>query len=218
MQSKPYLLVLEDCSITGFTIKEMLKDYVECIVVSSVAQAFESLEYLTCVGAFIDVNLPDGSGLFVLSYIRNVFPDMFTAVVTADDSIQCSADALSLGADAVVLKPLDAEKLKYTLTSLLSRQASIVNSPVVGSVFPGSVASNFDRIRLSMAEMYVSQLSASYDVDVEDASLEAYEKKYIVDVLQKNKWNVAQASVVLKVSAATIYRKLKKWKIPTLVG
>ena len=47
----------------------------------------------------------------------------------------------------------------------------------------------------------------------EDISLDELEKKYIKRILDKTGWNVKEACEILKISKATIYRKIEQYKL-----
>jgi DNA-binding NtrC family response regulator len=62
---------------------------------------------------FVDVNLPDGSGLDLLPS-----PDAPTVIVTGDPSLFVADEALRLGAWDCLAKPVDRLRVRMTLAAL----------------------------------------------------------------------------------------------------
>jgi len=59
----------------------------------------------------LDVNLPDGTGIDLLKWAKNAFPDMMFLIITAQGRIKDAVSALKLGAYDYLEKPLDMEDL-----------------------------------------------------------------------------------------------------------
>ncbi len=89
----------------------------EGLVTASAATRQEAQDELAKGGVdvlFVDVNLPDGSGLDLLPR-----PDAPTViVVTAEPSLSVADEALSLGAWDCLAKPVDRMRVRMTLASL----------------------------------------------------------------------------------------------------
>ena len=66
---------------------------------------------------FVDVNLPDGSGLDLLPR-----PEPPVVVVTGEPSLSLADEALSLGARDCLAKPIDRLRVRMTLASLAREQ------------------------------------------------------------------------------------------------
>ena len=66
---------------------------------------------------FVDVNLPDGSGLDLLPRA-----DPPVVVVTGEPSLSLGDEALSLGARDCLAKPIDRLRVRMTLASLAREQ------------------------------------------------------------------------------------------------
>jgi DNA-binding NtrC family response regulator len=59
----------------------------------------------------LDINLPDGSGIDVLKWARNSFPDMMFIMVTGRGKVKDAVDAMRSGAQDYLEKPIDMESL-----------------------------------------------------------------------------------------------------------
>jgi transcriptional regulator of acetoin/glycerol metabolism len=53
----------------------------------------------------------------------------------------------------------------------------------------------------------------SKGADSQEDSLEIIEKRHISDVLEKTSWNISKAAKKLGVDRATLYNKIKKYKL-----
>jgi two-component system, OmpR family, response regulator len=80
--------------------------------VSTAGTAKEGLQSLQA-GAFdlvfLDIKLPDQSGIQVLPQIRRMSPDMPVVILTAHASLETAIEAVRAGATDYLLKPIDPE-------------------------------------------------------------------------------------------------------------
>jgi DNA-binding NtrC family response regulator len=72
--------------------------------------------------AFIDIMLPDSSGIDLLPRFKETTPRMRKIIMTGNPSLQNAVGAVNKGADAYVMKPLDGEKVLATLEEQLEKQ------------------------------------------------------------------------------------------------
>lgn len=82
--------------------------------VETVSSGLEALEVLEnpCNGVLLDINLPGLDGLEVLRRIRNKHSAMPVIMITASENKHSAEQALMLGAQAYLLKPFDALRMK----------------------------------------------------------------------------------------------------------
>ncbi len=82
--------------------------------VSTAATAHEGLQALQA-GAFdlvfLDIKLPDQSGIQLLPQIRSLYPDMPVIILTAHASLETAIEAVRSGATDYLLKPIDPEAI-----------------------------------------------------------------------------------------------------------
>lgn len=64
---------------------------------------------------FIDIGLPDISGLEVLDKIKLIEPDAFMVMLTASNLRQDVQDALKRGARGYIVKPFSRQKIKESI-------------------------------------------------------------------------------------------------------
>jgi DNA-binding NtrC family response regulator len=71
--------------------------------------------------ALIDVKLPDVTGMEVLRTFRKKHATMMNIIVTGYANLQNAVDALNLGANAYIIKPIDPEILDKTIKRCLTQ-------------------------------------------------------------------------------------------------
>ena len=75
--------------------------------------------------SLLDLDLPDGSGLEVLEYMRGEprLSEVPVLVVSAASDQELLAEARAQGAQACLLKPVDLQQLRQMALSLLGQEA-----------------------------------------------------------------------------------------------
>ena len=110
---QPYTLSLDDDPLVPKLIEGALgiPNYNFATVASLLAES----KKLNPSAVFIDIHLPDRSGLELIPTLRNLWPYIPFIVVTADNNETKISEALSLGADDFIQKPLNVTELKARL-------------------------------------------------------------------------------------------------------
>ncbi len=72
--------------------------------------------------ALLDIKLPDMEGTKLLTKMKETRPKMVKIMITGYASLQNAIDALNLGAEAYIMKPLDPEGLLKTIEEKLKAQ------------------------------------------------------------------------------------------------
>jgi len=70
--------------------------------------------------AIVDIQLKRKSGIDVLKYIRNFNLVTKIIIITAFPSVETAKQAVSLGADDYLIKPIEIDDLEKKVNSLLS--------------------------------------------------------------------------------------------------
>ena len=93
--------------------------------VTTAACADEALQLLQA-GAydlvFLDIKLPDQSGVQLLPQIRGLYPDMPVLMLTAHASLESAIEAVRAGARDYLLKPIDPEAILDRVQKILEEQ------------------------------------------------------------------------------------------------
>jgi DNA-binding response OmpR family regulator len=94
-------------------------------LVTTAASAGEALLLLQA-GAFdlvfLDIKLPDQSGIALLSRIRSLYPDMPVLMLTAHASLETAIEAVRAGARDYLLKPIDPETILARVSKIIEEQ------------------------------------------------------------------------------------------------
>jgi two-component system, NtrC family, response regulator AtoC len=129
---KDKILVVDDEPTIRWTLAEALRGWgyepVEAGTVASAAAVFDA-ESPTAV--LLDVNLPDGSGLDVLTEIKRRQPQAVVIMITADVLVENTLAALRGGAYDFIGKPINLSELQVTIRNgleagRLRREVSLI--------------------------------------------------------------------------------------------
>ncbi|HIE26687.1 TPA: sigma-54-dependent Fis family transcriptional regulator [Candidatus Poribacteria bacterium] len=71
----------------------------------------------------MDIRMPQKSGIEALKEIKEISPSIPVLLITAYAELQTAIEAVKLGAEDYIQKPIDAEKLKVTVANLLTLNA-----------------------------------------------------------------------------------------------
>jgi DNA-binding NtrC family response regulator len=83
----------------------------------------------------LDLNLPDMSGMEVLDRIIKTHDGIRVVMITGEGDIATAVQAMKLGAADFLPKPLEIQKLKFTISALLredSGQSGVVSRSILG--------------------------------------------------------------------------------------
>jgi DNA-binding NtrC family response regulator len=77
--------------------------------------------------ALLDIKLPDMEGTELLTMMHRNLPRMMKIIITGYPSLENAVEALNLGADAYVIKPVKPEKLLILIEEKLNQQRQTEN-------------------------------------------------------------------------------------------
>jgi DNA-binding response OmpR family regulator len=113
------ILIIDDEADICFLLKNMLsqKNY-NVSSANTLSEGYSKIdEYLPSL-LFLDLNLPDGSGLDAIGKIKKKHPTLKIVVISAYDSPKERNTAKEEGADYFVSKPFNKEKIYESLNIL----------------------------------------------------------------------------------------------------
>ncbi len=118
------ILIIDDEPKLRFTLSVILRREGYSLIAAATAKdALCCLKIYPIQLAFLDLKLPDMDGLKLLPEIQRICPDLPVVVLTADDSIDRTMQALRLGAAGYLLKPIRPEQILTCVTEVLKRNA-----------------------------------------------------------------------------------------------
>lgn len=112
-------IIAEDEPVTRQTMREIL-GALGCQTAHEFSSGKSVLDYLSITKqlpqiTFLDIEMPGGDGLAILRQIKQRQLDTFTVIVTAHSTTDNVKNALGMGADGFVVKPVTRDKLAQIL-------------------------------------------------------------------------------------------------------
>ncbi len=108
------MLLVEDDELTGDALKDMLEERgVVVDLVVSAEEAWERINPDLFDVVVTDIRLPEMSGVGLLGQIRKKMPEFPVILLTGYDSIEPAIEALKLGAQDYILKPIEEPDVVY---------------------------------------------------------------------------------------------------------
>jgi DNA-binding response OmpR family regulator len=117
------LLVIEDEPSLLQSIQEYFTqiDFL-CEAVTTYAEAIRKIDDFTYDCIILDINLPDGSGLELLQYLRKYKKDEGVVIISARNSLNDKITGLNFGADDYITKPFHLSELNARVKALIRRK------------------------------------------------------------------------------------------------
>lgn len=113
---KEKVLIVDDEPMIRWTLGQALRDWgYDPIEAGTTAQALSSFEGERPAAVLLDINLPDGSGLDVLTEINRRHSQAVVIMMTADVHVEDTIAALRGGAYDFVSKPIKLNELRVTI-------------------------------------------------------------------------------------------------------
>ncbi|WP_347902088.1 sigma-54 dependent transcriptional regulator [Pseudomonas purpurea] len=114
-----------------------------------------------------DMRLPDGTGMELVQYIQQRYPQVPVAMITAYGSLEVAINALKAGAFDFLTKPVDLLRLRELVSSALrlpptGAASTALDRRLLGDSLPmRSLRRQVDKLARSQAPVYISGESGS---------------------------------------------------------
>jgi signal transduction histidine kinase len=123
LEQRPILLAIDDDPDNrAFLTKAVGRQGFEVVTAPNATQARRQLDSRRPALIFLDVQMPEESGLTLLPQMLRDFPEAVVVMMTAYGSEQVAAEALRGGADDYIAKPIDLQRLRELLEHNLEKQ------------------------------------------------------------------------------------------------
>jgi len=117
------ILIIDDEVDICFLVSGMLrKKNFHVAYAHSLEEGFIKLKNLKPSILFLDINLPDGSGLEAIKSIKQITPDVRILMISAYDGSYERMKAKVEGADYFISKPLSQDVIYNALDNVLERK------------------------------------------------------------------------------------------------
>ena len=130
------ILVVDDEAAICWAFRSVLEAAGHRPIISSTARrALELFRSEAPDAVFLDVRLPDGSGLDLLDTMRAERPATPVVVITGHGGLDTAVRAIQAGAAEYLVKPLDLDGVRTALASILARPAKApgLGTPALGA-------------------------------------------------------------------------------------
>lgn len=158
------LLLIEDNQELASDVSSALKDQkINIEHVETLVEAKEKIGVYEYDILIVDLGLPDGNGLDIVSLIKQVDPNSGVLIVTARDSVDDKVLGLELGADDYITKPFHMAELIARVRSLFRRKK-----------FKGSNTIEIDELKVDILSKTVFIHSKAIDLTKKEYDLLIY--------------------------------------------
>ena len=126
MKDKPSVLIVEDDTNIRETLSTILQQKGYNTVTAKTGQeAIKKSKAKFFNLALLDIKLPDMEGTKLLITMHRNLPKMMKIMITGYPSLENAVEALNLGADAYIIKPVKPEKLLTLIEEKLEEQRQV---------------------------------------------------------------------------------------------
>ncbi|MFZ4400573.1 MAG: response regulator transcription factor [Bacteroidales bacterium] len=116
------ILIIEDEKTLNDSVIDYLQDDGHiCEAVYNFNDAIEKIELYEYDCIVLDINLPDGSGLDIIKYIKKSSKSPGIIIISARNSLENKIEGLEIGADNYLTKPFHLAELNAHLKSINRR-------------------------------------------------------------------------------------------------
>lgn len=158
-QPKKALIVDDEpdlCELVEITLTRMGLETQSAHDIVSAKSHLSSTSYDLCL---TDMNLPDGNGIDLVTYIQNNHPSTPVAIITAYGNMESAVRALKSGAFDFVSKPVDLSVLRKLVTSAikLPQQSNETSSDTTGTYNLLGNSAPMEELRRKISKLARSQ-------------------------------------------------------------
>ncbi len=122
MNNKSLLLVDDEISILRSYARDLSAEHYDVTTASNAETAIDTIHSANFNMVVTDLVMPGSSGIQVLLEAKKHNPEVCVIVLTGYGDMESAVEALRLGADDYLLKPLDSDALLLRMQELLERQ------------------------------------------------------------------------------------------------
>lgn len=117
------ILIIEDENGLAAEIKQFLEgEHYNCDIAPTKQQASELIAINPYDFTLLDIGLPDGNGLDLISEIQEHNSESYIIIITARGELADKVDGFNLGADDYLPKPFSLVELKLRLQAIARRK------------------------------------------------------------------------------------------------
>jgi DNA-binding NarL/FixJ family response regulator len=129
-------LIIDDHAVVRSGIRRALESRgdIQVFEAASKAEALAQIAHVSPQLLIIDINLPDGSGLEIVSWVRTISTEMAIVVLTFNESDDFLLSAMRAGASAYVNKSAPLTELTAAVDHALASPGSFAAKEIVNAL------------------------------------------------------------------------------------
>jgi len=122
-QTTPHIIIVDDDEAICKTLSAILKtEGYQTTTATTAKEATEKAKTNIYNVMLLDIRLPDMEGTQLLAQLQAITPEAIKIMITGYPSLKNAVNALNLGADSYIMKPIDPAELLNTIKSKLETQ------------------------------------------------------------------------------------------------
>jgi DNA-binding response OmpR family regulator len=122
-QTKSQILIVDDDESICKTLSVILQsEGYQTTTATTAKEALQKAKSQYFKLALLDIKLPDTKGTQLLTQLKEITPETIKIIITGYPSLKNAVEALNLGADSYIMKPLNPAELLKTIKNKLEKQ------------------------------------------------------------------------------------------------
>ncbi len=118
----PSVLIVDDEKIVRESLQLALRDDYQLYIAANARQALQRIQQHPMDLVFLDLLLPDMSGVELLKRLKQIEPATRVIIITAVSKIESAVDAMKAGAFDFLAKPFSRDQLLFMVKRALTRR------------------------------------------------------------------------------------------------
>ncbi len=189
----PTVLIVDDEDLVRWSLKERVtRDGCTALEAATAEAALKQMSPEVDL-VLLDIRLPDGDGLNVLKRMRAIAPETPVILMTAYSAVQSSAAATRLGAYDYVSKPFNLDEVTVEIAKALE----------------------ISRLRREVRALRDGRAptvtAAGFALPAEGVNLEAVERHFLVQALERCGGNQTHAGELLGINRDQVRYRIEKF-------
>ena len=123
LKAMKVLLIEDEIELSRSITEYLQKENYRCEAVLTFEDAMEKINLYRYDCIIVDINLPDGSGLDVISALKKLKSETGIIIISAKNSLDDKVAGLGIGADDYLTKPFHLPELNARVKSIIRRRS-----------------------------------------------------------------------------------------------